>query len=112
MSATNPTTTAITPPYGSNGPAETELPLLQGILAALGGTGSGAQGVILVNGVAYAYDYQAFSYYDAGYTNIQTIIYKSGGAGGATVAVQTFAYIGSPTTTANLPIQAIATTSS
>lgn len=41
-----------------------------------------------------AYDYRAFTYV-AATQKIDTITYKSGGSGGTTVALQTFAYDGS-----------------
>lgn len=39
------------------------------------------------------YDYQAFTYIGST-NNISTIVYKSGGSGGTTVATQTFTYVG------------------
>lgn len=44
--------------------------------------------------VTVAYDYRSFSYV-AATTRIDTIVYKSGGSGGTTVATQTFGYDGS-----------------
>jgi len=38
-------------------------------------------------------DYQAFTYYGST-NNIQTIVYKTGGSSGTTVATQTFTYVG------------------
>lgn len=44
--------------------------------------------------VAVAYDYQSISYVGVT-TNIDTVVYKSGGAGGTTVATLTMGYDGS-----------------
>lgn len=112
-----PQTFAIKPPQGSDGPPETQIPLLQLIAyllgsGATGGGGSSGSGVVIVNGVAIPFDARVFTYYDSGATNIQTITYKQGGTGGTTVGVDTFAYIQNPVTTANASIQAIATTAS
>lgn len=47
--------------------------------------------------VTVAYDYQSFTYVAAGngVGEIETVVYKSGGAGGSTVATLTMAYDGS-----------------
>lgn len=108
----NPQVNAIMPPKGSSGGvAETEVPILQQIANLLAGSASGGTwGFIVVNGVAVSYDYLEFTYYDAGFTNIQTIKYHSGGAAGTVVATQTFAYAGNPASTANLSVTAISVT--
>ena len=85
---------------------ETEVPLLQDILSALHSSAGGA-GTIIVNGTAVTSDTMVFNYFDSGYTNVQTIVYKSGGT---TVATQTFAYVQNPVTTANASVQAIVIT--
>lgn len=105
-----PETYAVTPPKGSDGPPETEVPLLQAILAVLnGGAASGGGGTVVVDGVAYSYDALVFDYYDnPGQTNVFHIYYRTGGSGGTTVATATFAYAGgNPAVTSNLSVQAI-----
>ncbi len=91
-----PNTWAVTPPKASDGPPETEVPLLQLIAYLLqsgAGGGGGGGGFIVVNGQTFAYDSQAFTY--IGLTNnIATITYRTGGSSGAIVAVQRFAYAG------------------
>lgn len=91
----NPQVNAITPPQASSGGvAETEVPLLQQIanLLSASGGGGGSSGFIVVNGVAYAYDWMGFAYFGTT-NNVRTITYKTGGAGGTTVAVQRFNYV-------------------
>lgn len=109
--ALNPLVTAITPPQGSSGgAAETEVPLLEQIVNLLANSGGGASGFIVVNGVAYAYDWMGFTYYGST-NNVKEITYKSGGSGGTTVAVQRFNYAGGGASNDDL-VTVIATTTS
>lgn len=51
--------------------------------------------VFVKNGMSFsipAFDYQAFTYVGAT-NNVSTIVFKSGGSGGATVATLTFTYV-------------------
>lgn len=84
-------------PPTSTGYPQTEVEFLNAIWQALGGGSSGgadagSQGVISVNGNAYAYDYQLLTYYGTT-DNVQSITYRAGGAGGSIVAVQRFNYV-------------------
>lgn len=104
-------TYAAQPPKAALGPPETVLSLLQNILSTLNGAGSGSgSGFIVVNGAAKFYDWQGFDYYDAGFTNIQFLKYRNGGASGVLVATQSFSYCQNPVTSANASISAISTT--
>ena len=78
-------------PPKSTGYPQTEVEFLNAIWQALL-SGSG-EGSIQVSGTSYAHDWRGFTYYGAT-NNIQTITYKSGGAGGTVVAVQRFNYAG------------------
>ena len=87
------TNVAITPPYAAAGPPETEVPLLQQILSALGGSSSSGSGpaTVNVNGfIIPAYDKINFTYYGST-NNIYTQVFSMSGT---TVATLTYAYAG------------------
>lgn len=107
----NPLTTAITPPQGSSGGvAETEVPILQQIANNTANGAGGGQGTVSVNGTSYPYDYRAYTYFGAT-NNVASITYKSGGAGGTTVAVDRFNYAGGGTANDDRVTVAATTTS-
>ena len=64
---------------------DTEVPLLKELLQAVRSSGSG--GLLIP-----PYDYQGFTYYGST-NNINTIVYKTGGSGGTTVATLVFTYV-------------------
>lgn len=47
------------------------------------------------------HNFSIATYYDAGKTNLQTLVFKSGGSGGTVVATITITYFGDPVSTAN-----------
>lgn len=103
----------VTPPSALPYP-ETEIEFLNAIWVQLGGGASGSSSggstgpstVQVMGFVIPRFNSIVYDYYDApGFTNIYHQYYK---LNGTTVATLTFAYIGNPVTTANLPIQSIA----
>ncbi len=105
-----PQTYAVTPPSASDGPPETELSLLQAILAVLSSGAGGTNGYVSVDGVAQSYDYQTLTYFFST-NNVNTITYRSGGAAGTIVAVTRYNYRGGGIANDDVPV-VIATTSS
>ena len=86
------TDVAITPPYAAAGPPETEVPLLQQILSALGGSASSGSGPANVNVSGFlipTFNKIDFTYFGAT-NNIKTQIFS---LNGATVATLSYAYL-------------------
>jgi hypothetical protein len=106
----DPYTYAVTPPSGSSGGVgETEVPILQQIANLLASGVGGGSGSLVVAGTVRAYDYQAFAYF-TGTNNVQSITYRSGGAGGTIVAVTRFNYDTPGVDNANVTVIATTTT--
>lgn len=55
-------------------------------------------------------DYSIATYYDAGNTNLHTVVFRLGGANGTVVATITITYFGDPVATANAKFQSRAIT--